>query len=230
MIDIKNTDCLELLKSMDDKSVDLVVTDPPYLFSDRWQRGGGAFGNTNKPYHKEHENMNLGVSSEILDELIRVMKKVNMYVWGNWNLIKSILSYMEKSDLDINTTLLSWHKSNPVPLCSNKYLNDTEYCLFVREKGVKLYGGYNDSHTYWITKLNTEDKKKWNHPTIKPEFIIEQLIKNSSQERERVLDPFLGSGTTAICCKRLNRDFIGCEIDKTYYETCLKRVNQNTLD
>lgn len=226
MIDIRNMDCLELLKSMEDKSVDLVVTDPPYIFDSC--TGGGAFGSKSERYHAEYSQINGGVSSEVLDELIRVQKKINMYIWGNWKLMCTLLDYFK--DKSVYSNILSWHKSNPVPMCSNKYLTDTEYCLFVREKGVKLYGGYNDSHTYWITKLNTEDKKKWNHPTIKPEFIIEQLIKNSSQERERVLDPFLGSGTTAICCKRLNRDFIGCEIDKTYYETCLKRVNQNTLD
>lgn len=228
MIDIRNMDCLELLKSMEDKSVDLVVTDPPYEFNST--HGGGAFGSNKKQYHSELDNLSDGVSTEILSEIFRVLKQPNAYIWGNWKLITKVLRYVEDNVPNAFTQILSWHKSNPTPMCNNKYLSDTEYCLFVRGKGVKVYGGYNDSHTYWITKLNTEDKKKWNHPTIKPEFIIEQLIKNSSQERERVLDPFLGSGTTAICCKRLNRDFIGCEIDKTYYETCLKRVNQNTLD
>lgn len=187
MIDIRNMDCLELLKSMDDKSVDLVVTDPPYLFES--EDGGGAFGSAKKQFHSEYTKFNEGVELRILDELIRVQKKINMYIWGNWKLMCSLLDYFK--DKSVRTNILSWHKSNPVPMCNNKYLNDTEYCLFVREKGVKLYGGYNDSHTYWITKLNTEDKKKWNHPTIKPEFIIEQLIKNSSQEREReCLIPF----------------------------------------
>lgn len=183
MIDIKNMDCLEMLKGMEDNSVDLVVTDPPYEFHSG--QGGGAFGRDKKSYHTELDNLSDGVSTEILSEIFRVLKQPNAYIWGNWKLITRILRWVEDNVPNSFTQILSWHKSNPIPTCCNKYLSDTEYCLFVRGKGVKLYGGYNDSHTYWITKLNTEDKKKWDHPTIKPEFIIEQLIKNSSQERER---------------------------------------------
>lgn len=128
-------------------------------------------------------------------------------------------------DMPVRTNILSWHKTNPVPMCNNKYLNDTEYCLFVREKGVRVYGGYAESKTYWISSLNTADKRKYDHPTIKPEPIIEQLIKNSSREGDVVLDPYLGSGTTAVCCKRLNRRFIGSEINEQYYNTARERVD-----
>lgn len=175
-IDIRCCDCVELLRSLPDKSIDLIVTDPPYQFAQT--TGGGAFGSAHKQYHEEYGKINGGIPSYILDECVRVMKKINMYVWGNWKLIAEIMAYFQ--DKEVTTNLLSWHKTNPVPMCNNKYLNDTEYCLFIRGKGVKVNGGYEDSKTYWISPSNATDKKKFNHPTIKPESIIEQLIRNSS--------------------------------------------------
>lgn len=170
--------------------------------------------------------MSTGISEEVLDEMLRVCRLPNLYIWGNWKLINFILEYVRKKG-NMTTTLLCWHKTNPVPVCNNKYLNDTEYCLHIRAKGVKLYGGYEDSKTYWVSPLNVKDKHKYGHPTIKPLAIIEQLIKNSSVEGDTVLDPYLGSGTTALACADLKRNFIGCEIDETYYNTAIKRVNDH---
>lgn len=136
-----------------------------------------------------------GLDDAIMDECIRVMKRVNIYIWGNWRAITGYLDRFRDWDR-FSTVLMSWHKTNPVPTCSNKYLNDTEYCLFVRERGVPLYGGYKDHGTYWTTPTNVGDKKLYLHPTIKPLDIIRTMIRNSSKSGDTVLDPFLGSGTT----------------------------------
>lgn len=187
------------------------------------RRGGGMFGSKNRTYHSQYSIMNEGMNRKMIGEALRVLKTPNMYLWGNW---KGILEYLDAlKDYNLSTTLLSWHKTNPAPLCSGKYLSDTEYCLFVRDK-TPMYGGYNDHKTYWIQPYNGKDKKKYNHPTIKPLDIIEQLIRNSSLEGQTVMDPYLGSGTTAVACKKLNRNFIGCEINKTYYETSLERLRE----
>ncbi|WRK54643.1 site-specific DNA-methyltransferase [Coprobacillaceae bacterium CR2/5/TPMF4] len=137
-----------------------------------------------------------GVDNTVLDELVRVMKKVNIYIWCNK---EQLLQYMEYFK-DYNLELLSWHKTNPVPTCNNKYLSDTEYLLFFRENGVKIYGSYATKRKYYVTPTNKVDKQKYNHPTVKPLDIIENLIINSSQEDDVILDPFMGSGTTGEAC------------------------------
>lgn len=215
-------------------SIDLIVTDPPYTLPSL--RGSGIFGKNHgfreNLFEKNLEGLTGGISNEVLDEFMRILKKPNLYLWGNWKQILQYLQYFE--DMDVNSNLLCWHKSNPTPLCSNKFLNDTEYCLYVRGKGVKLHGGYKEHGTYWVTQANIEDKKKYEHPTIKPIEIISQLVENSSREGETVFDPYLGSGTTAVACKMLNRRFIGCEIEKKYIPTIYKRIseveNKGSLD
>lgn len=123
--------------------------------------------------------------------------------------------------------MLTWHKTNPVPACGNKYLTDTEYCFFARERGVKVYGSYQTKKTYYVTSLNTKDKKLYGHPTVKPLEIVENLIVNSSQEGDRVFDPFMGSGTTGVASKLHKRDFVGVEIDNTYFETAKNRIENS---
>ena len=127
-----------------------------------------------------------------------------------------------------NYNIITWHKTNPVPACGNKYLTDTEYCLFFREKGVKIHGEYKSKFTYYVTPLNQKDKKLYNHPTIKPLGIIENFVLNSSIEGNCVLDPFMGSGTTGVACKELGRDFIGIEIDEEYFEIAKNRLKDES--
>lgn len=112
-------------------------------------------------------------------------------------------------------------------LVGNKYLTDTEYCLFFREKGTKVYGSFKTKRTYYVTKKNMKDKKLYKHPTIKPLDIIKNLIINSSQEGDTVLDCFMGSGTTGVACKELNRNFIGMEINEEYYQIAKDRIMGN---
>lgn len=71
-----------------------------------------------------------------------------------------------------------------------------------------------------------EDKKLYKHPTIKPLNIIENLVINSSNENDVVLDCFMGSGTTGVACKKLNRKFIGIEIDEKYFEIAKNRIEE----
>ncbi|GHU74930.1 hypothetical protein FACS1894188_04670 [Clostridia bacterium] len=73
--------------------------------------------------------------------------------------------------------------------------------------------------------INAKDKNRYNHPIIKPLNIIETLIKNSSREGDVVLDPFMGSGTTALAAAKNNRRYIGFEINETYCKTATERVN-----
>ena len=209
-----------MLKHLPDKSVDLVVTDPPYLIE---TRGAGLYKQPDKQYIKELESMRDGFSTQILDELCRVMKKINIYFFCSQKQIIPLLKYFVENK-GCNWNLLAWHKGNPVPACGNKYLTDTEYILFFREKGVPVYGAYETKFTYYVTPLNQKDKRKYNHPTVKPLKIVKNLILNSSNEGDIVLDPFLGSGTTAVAAKILNRRYIGVEINPEYFITAENRL------
>lgn len=214
-------DCYKLIKEIDDNSVDLCVIDPPYEIS--VSHGSGAFGVKKKLHYAQFEELSFGFTEEILDELCRVMKKINIYIFCSKNQFPLLIDYFVKNK-NCNWTILTWHKTNPVPACGNSYLSDTEFCLFFREKGVKVYGTADTKNTYYVTFTNTNDKKTWEHPTIKPLHIIKNLIFNSTKEGDTVLDCFIGSGTTAIAAYQLNRKFIGIEINKKYYEISQQRL------
>lgn len=219
---IYNMDCLDGMRQLPDNCVDLVVTDPPYVIE---TSGAGIYKQADKQYVKELNNMKDGFSTQVLDELCRIMKKINIYFFCSQKQIIPLLDYFVKGK-KCNWNLLTWHKTNPVPACGNKYLTDTEYILFFREKGVKIYGEFKTKFTYYITPLNQSDKKKYGHPTIKPINIVTNLIVNSSLENGIVFDPFMGSGTTAVAAKECGRNFIGYELDSDYYEICNKRLEE----
>lgn len=214
-------DSYQLIKSIPDKSIDLVHIDPPYLILAGGS--GGCFGKADRMYHDELTALSNGVDNSILEELCRVLKKINIYIWCNKNQLGQYIQFFEAKGC--STELLTWHKTNPIPTCNNKYLSDTEYCLFFREKGVPIYGEFRTKQKYYVTGLNVKDKGKWEHPTIKPLGIVKNLIFNSSKENDVVLDCFSGSGTTAVACSQLHRNFIAIEIDEKYYKLSIERLN-----
>lgn len=205
-------DCLEGMRKLPDKSVDLVVTDPPYEIE---TRGAGMYKQADKKYVEELSEIKDGFAPEILDEICRVEKKINAYFFCSQKQILPLLAYFV-AGRGCNYNLLSWHKSNPIPACGNKYITDTEFILFFREKGVKVFGTVDTKHTYYITPLNVRDKKEYGHPTIKPLNIVKNLIINSCPEGGIVLDPFMGSGTTAVAASELGFDYLGFEINPEY--------------
>lgn len=215
----------EELCYINDNSVDLVIIDPPYKIVGGGS--GGCFGTEHREYHSQvskNEVLNSGIDNAILDELVRVMKKINIYIWCNKNQLRQYIDYFD--DLGCATDLLAWHKTNPVPTCNNKYLSDTEYLLYFREKGVQIYGTYETKKKWYVSPTNKEDKKLYGHPTIKPVSILENLIINSSKEGDTILDCFMGSGSTGVACVNTGREFIGIELDKKYYDTAFERIKQ----
>lgn len=218
---ISNCDCLLYMSTLPDKCIDLVVTDPPYKID---THGGGIYTHDDKQYIQELRSMDNGFDIKVLDELCRILKKINVYFFCSQKQILPLLEYFVQQK-KCNYNLLTWHKSNPIPACGNKYITDTEYILFFREKGVKIYGSVDTKHTYYITPLNQKDKRLYKHPTVKPLNIVRNLIINSSQENDVVFDPFMGSGTTGVACKELNRNFIGIELDEKYFKIAEERIN-----
>ena len=222
MQELLQGDCLELLRNIPDKSIDLVVTDPPYEIQ---TQGAGIYKQADKQYVKELNGMKDGFDEKVLDEICRVLKKINVYFFCSQKQIIPLLDYFVKGK-KCNWNIICWHKSNPVPACGNKYLTDTEFILFFREKGVRVYGEFKTKFTYYVTPLNQKDKKLFGHPTIKPLNIVQNLIINSSKRGDLILDPFMGTGTVGVACNYTDRNFVGIELEERYVEIAEKRIKE----
>lgn len=171
----------------------------------------------------EERKLTNGIDSNIFQDLIRIQKNINIYIWCNGKQIPEYLDFFVNQN-HCKFDILIWNKTNATPLYSNKYMNDKEYCLYFRKNGYCNPKNYNDAKTVWYMPINISDKKKYMHPTIKPLKIIRTLIKNSSNEGDIVLDCFSGSGTTCVAAKELNRKYIGIEIDPEYHKISIDRL------
>ena len=163
----------------------------------------------------------------ILNELVRVMKNINIYIWCNIAQIKSYLDFFI-GELNCSYDILIWNKTNAIPLFNNKYLSDKEYCLYFRKRGYCNPPTYKMGKTVFYLPINQRDKRKYGHPTIKPLEIIETLVVNSSRPDETILDCFMGSGTSGVAVVNAgnNRKFIGMEINEDYFNIAKKRIDE----
>ena len=224
---IYNEDCMVGVKKIPDNIIDLVIIDPPYQINNHNVKYDSELARSINSYNDELYKSNLtgGYDYNILEEIIRVLKKINIYIFCNGEQIPFYIKYFvldRKCKMDI----IIWNKTNALPLFNNKYLSDKEYCLYFRKGGYCSPKNYEDAKTVFYYPINIKDKRRWNHPTIKPEELVRKLIRNSSHENDLVLDCFMGSGTTAVCCVKEKRNYIGFEINKSFYETCLKRIKE----
>lgn len=213
--------CYDELKNIPDNSVDLVVTDPPYEIVGL--HGAGII--KNRPYLQQMMKSDLGsgINIDLLDELSRIMKHIYIYIWCNKEQIYDYLTYFVK-EKGCNFEMFIWNKTNVPPFTNGHYLKDKEYCLLFWEQGCKIQGSYETMATVYRTTINSKDKLYYKHPTIKPLNIIENFVKNSSREGDVILDCFMGSGTTGVACRNLNRDFIGIEINPEYFQIRKNRI------
>lgn len=216
--------CYELIKDIPDKSIDLIITDPPYDI--KGLHGSGIIKDRDISFHKELEENNLGdgIDLSILHEFVRIQKKINIYIFCNKEQIIPYLDFFVK-EKGCNYEVLIFAKKDPVPFCGTHYLKDKEYCLYFWEKGAYLYVPYERGKTVFLSKRNTDDKDSYGHPTIKPLEFILTLVKNSSLEGGVVFDAFIGSGTTAVAAKQLQRHYLGFEINETYFKIAKDRLN-----
>jgi site-specific DNA-methyltransferase (adenine-specific) len=220
-------DSYDLIKELPDKSVDLIVTDPPYLIENTKAGGHSNLAKSIQGMNDELANgiLTQGINEEILDEFMRVMKVPNIYIWCNHKQIPMYLDYFvnkHKCSFDI----IIWVKTNAMPLFNNKYLTDKEYCLYFRKGAYCNPYSYEEAKTVYFQPINITDKQLFEHTTIKPINIIQTLIKNSSKENDIVLDTFMGSGTTAVACQEIGRQFIGFEIAEKWVKVANDRLNK----
>ena len=225
--DIINTimlgDSYELIKDIPDKSIDLIYIDIPYLIT---QGGKGnsplarRIEKVQKNYLKDIKN---GIDYEILNEFIRICRKLNLFIWCSKEQIYEILKFFKERGYMFE--ILVWIKTNPTPATNNVWLPDIEYCLYFKETGVKLNDGYELKSKWYESPINKKDKDKYKHPTIKPLELVKRHILHTTKKEDIVLDCFSGSGTTCVAAKELNRRFIGIEINSEYHKISVDRLN-----
>ena len=222
---IINAECLGYLRTLPDNSVDLIVTDPPYQITNTKTGGGSRLSQTMQGAFDELEDANMvgGFSEDVLHELLRVNKNINQYYFCNKVQLPMYIDFFV-NQRKCSFELIKWVKTNAMPTFYNKFLTDTEYCIYVRKRGYCKPENYEDASTLYHAPINAADKKLYKHPTIKPLPLVMRLIRNSSKEGDVVLDPFMGSGTTGVACKLLGRKFIGVELNEGYYNIAKQRI------
>ena len=217
-------DCYELIKNIPDKSIDCIYVDIPYLY----QQGGSGSSRIAMQVQKMKKELQEakiydGIDYNIFFEFIRVLKNINCFIWCSKEQIYPILKWFNENT---NSTyqILTWNKTNPVPMCNGNWLSDIEYCLYFN-RGTKLNDGFELKSKWYTSPLNQNDKKIFNHPTIKPLELVKRHLLHTTQTNDIVLDCFCGSGTTCLACKETGRRYIGMEIDKKYHKIAVDRLN-----
>ncbi len=206
-------DALKGLKELNDKSVDLILTDPPYNLG------------------KDFENDNLTEEDyicfllPILNQFKRIIKpKHSIIIFFDSGkrlnlLFKSLLFsglYIQKAGF--------LYKPNDCSYAHNRILRTSEIFLVLSSTKVLNHEGEKFIHDVIIS--NHKKKEKWYHPTAKSKEAVKELILSHSKKNDLVVDCFIGSGTTAVVCKENNRKFIGFEISKEYCKIAKNRLAQ----
>lgn len=223
-----NVDCMELLKSLPNESIDLIVTDPPYPTTSRGSAGNSG-GMLQKDINKKgqvftHNNIDCSIYAP---EFYRLLKDgSHCYVMTNHiNLIKMLNTFTDCGFHFIKS--LVWDKGNKI--MGQYYMSQFEYILFFRKgRGVKINNcGTSDILSVPNKKTKGDDGKNL-HDTEKPIELMKILIENSTQENEIVIDPFVGVGSTALACMKSNRRFMCCELDEHYCDIAKDRIERLT--
>lgn len=240
-----NEDCLAGFSRIPDNFVDLVIADPPYGL-------GKDYGNDSDRLSEERY---LEWSKEWISAVIPKLKDTgSFYIFLTWRHSPEIFSFMKSRLIMINEIIWdrcvpsmggttrrfsSVHDTIGFFVKSNDYYFDLDAVrisydpetkkartrnLFKGKKWLEV--GYNPKDVWRITRLHAQDPERENHPTQKPLEIVERMIKASSPPGGIVLDPFMGTGTTAAACCKLKRNFIGFEINAEYCRIIEQRLER----
>lgn len=244
MIDLRLGDCLEVLKTIPDKSVDLVITSPPY---------------------DDLRDYNSKIDFEkVAMELYRIIKDGGVVVWNVNDKIKngtkSLSSFKQalifnESGFNVNDVMI-WKKTNPMPQVKQPRYNQCFEYMFIFSKGKpktfnpimvdcksankeykstckKITKGRERTYKEFIINKQKIDNNIWEfavsqnktkHPAVFPIELPLRHIQSWSNDGDIVLDPFMGSGSTGVACINTHRKFIGIELNETYYNLAKERI------
>lgn len=230
---VYNESCIKTISRINDKSIDLVVTDPPY-----WHKKSPATNTKNIQYKtnssfsnsklfradgfmmKEMSDFKEDDVNLFLDTLLPKMKLMNVYIFCNDTLVPYYCMWAENNKF--NFSILIWEKPLSI-INKNRYSQNVEYIVRIYDYGTGL-NSLDISKFYNKVKKYSQTEKL--HPTQKPLNLVKEFILLSSKENDLVFDGYMGSGTTAIACLQEKRNFIGSEIDEEYYNILNKRIKK----
>lgn len=242
---IFNEDILMGIDKIEDNSVDLILTDPPYCL-------GKDYGNDSD--QKSSEEYLKWTYQWINAVLPKLKESGSFYIFLSWRYSPEIFVYLKKKLKMINEIIWdrrvpsmggsirkfsSVHDNIGFFVKNNYYHFDIDSIripydeetkkartrsIFVGKKWLEM--GYNPKDLWSASRIHAQASERENHPTQKPLEIIERMIKASCPRNGIVFDPFMGTGTTAIACLANNRQYIGFEINKNYYKIIMNRIKK----
>ena len=249
---IYNGDCVEILNgAIEENSIDLIFADPPYNLSGnalKWigNKTGGDWNMVNENWDRIPDVEYLRFTENWIKGCYKVLKKSgSIYVASSYHNLAEIIMTLKLLNFKINN-IITWYKTNAMPNMTKRvFTHSTEFVVWA----VKGSGWTFNYET--AKEINPEKQKDgkikqmrdlWKmplvqgkervrskngkalHPTQKPEEMLKRIILTCSNENDTVLDPFLGSGTTAVIAQKFGRKWIGIEKEKKYVEISEKRL------
>ena len=243
-------DSLKIMKTIPSKSVDLIFADPPYnlqLKDTLYRPDQTTVEAVTQDWdkfntYKEYDNF----TEQWLKESKRILKKGGaLWVIGSYHNILRVGTSIQNHGFWILNDII-WHKTNPMPnFRGTRFTNAHEtllWCTTSREakytfnyQNLKELNDGKQMRSDWYIPICSgkerlrENNNQRSHPTQKPEALMYRIILSSTNKGDIILDPFLGSGTTAVVAKKLQRNFIGIEQDKEYISLAKKRLKQTKV-
>lgn len=242
MIQLHQGDCLEILKTFEDNSIDCVITSPPYnmglrIKGDKYIKRTETSKISTK-YHNFKDDLTMAeyydFTKKVLTELLRVSDLVFyniQFLTGNKVALFKIIGDFAEKIKDI----IIWDKVLAQPAMAEKVLNSRFEVILILQNS-KPYSRVFDTAVFnrgtlnnlWQIKPDKNNNPK--HKAIFPKELCRTIITNFTKEGDTILDCFMGTGTTGTMAKELERNFIGIEIDEDYFATAKEQINNLTIE
>jgi len=218
-----NGDCQEVIKELEDNSITLIHTDPPYIIHSSGNIGSFMESKGGRKFYDGIVNADISDGFDVdvmFPEFKRVCKAINYQIWCSK---KQFIDYLIMAkDNKWNWQDVCLYRNNALPNVRGKY-QDKDYCVHLW-KGRTLTGTYHQKRTDYHYSIG--GVKEWNHPALKPLEPCLNMIPIGSDEGDIVLDPYMGSGTTGVACIKTNRQFIGIEKNEEFFNMAVERITK----
>lgn len=223
---LKLGDCVELLDDIQDNSIDLVITSPPYYNSShKYQRGTGFHytQDIGEPLYVIYDCMEKLYNKLKIDGIVCLNIGFSYGETGVMRPFDIVQRIRSKLGYFVND-LIIWHKNNPIPI-KNRLTNSYEFIFILSKHPIGKY--YTTEYTHNVWDIPVSQGVEGHSATFPLELPI-TCLQHFSKVGDTVLDPFMGSGTTGVACKQLNRNFIGMEINEDYLKLSKERIDKSS--
>jgi len=215
---IYNEDCFVGLRKMNDNSVDHVITSPPYN-----RKRNDKYNNYDDDVDDYYEFMKRSIDESLRVSRGYVFFNIQKNYYNKQDVFKLIGEYSEKI-IDI----IIWNKSNPMPASGSNITNAYEFILVLSNNMTSLKSNSTYTKNAVTTNVYSDNPFKKVHRAVMNPEVCYWMIDKFTQRGEIILDIFSGMGTTALCSKERDRQYIGFELDETYHKLSLERIESHT--